>query len=840
MTPAVPWPLLLSSWRFYRSHPWQALLVLVSVSLGSAVVVAVGLANQSAMQAFDQAVSDLSPAATHRLVARRGALADSTLTQLMVEWGIDRARPELHYEGGILRHENDSAAIDVHAAMPLIDPLPGDQTSRQALSMDVLADWLAGEPVLALSRSIAVELGIAVGDTVQLEAEAVLHDFRVVALVDTSGLARAALADLSIVQSVSMREGELDGIALSVSPSQASTLEARLPAHLELRTLDQAKAQFAGMTRAFRISVRAMSLLTVLIGAFLVYNTLVFLVLRRRATLGAARLIGATRGQLFRLLLCEAAALGLVGAVLGMLVGVGLAHGLLAVLERVFVDIYGGDEPHALVLQPVQFGIALLTTLSAVLLAALGPAREAAMTDPVQLISASSSARVSRFAFALTAVCGVLAAIAGACILYLGEAIVSAYAGLFLIVVAYGAVLPVIMWFVLSVSQPLIRRSSILARLVFGTLQQSLSRTSLAVSALAIALAAAIGIGNMVGAFRASVDSWLAQTLSSDVYLTPRNADTAVPLTAEDRDRLASLAGVASVSAGRRERGKVRDFSTEVMQILPGAHSEAGFPVRSEDDGTVWLRFVAGEGVLVSEPLARRLTLAVGDRAAVSWAHGQIDADVLGVFRDYSSSQGVVVLSSELARVAGDTREFTGAGVALSGDVSTPEAHRAVRDFAHGLASDYELTDSAAVRTQSLAVFDRTFAITSVIKVLVTLVAVLGVFGALTAVLVERRRDFSIMRAVGLTIRQRLVLLFGLAGVLGLLASVFAMPLGALLAWLLTDVINTRAFGWSIDPLLSLNEFLAVLVWGPVAAVAAALIPAAQRESGVLDSGTRL
>ena len=835
----LPRALLRSSWRFYVRNPWQALLALVSVALGAAVVVAVGLANQSALEAFDQAITDLNPAATHRLLPRGDALDDGVLVQARTQWGVSTAWPELAQHG---RVESATASLPVtlHAAMPLLQALPGRGSADQPLSPDLLGRWLRGEPVIALSQTVATQLKVEVGDPLSWIGPLGTETLEVAMLFDAPGLREVALADIAMVQRLANRPGELDAVAMQLSDNTASALRERLPEGVVLEAMARSRAQFDAMTRAFRISVRAMSLLTVMVGAFLVYNTLTFLVLRRRATLGAARLIGTTRPQLFALLLIEAVSLGLAGALLGMLFGVVLAHAMLGLLERVFVDIYSGDAPSALVLDVGQFAVAGATTLAAVLLAALGPAREAALTTPNHLLVERDLASTRSGGLRIAALIGVGLSVAGAGVLAAFDGILSAYLGLFLLVVGYGAVMPIALRGLFDCLQPAVRRRSVSVRLVVSTVRQSLSRTALAVAALTLALAAAVGIGSMVNAFRQSVDVWLHQTLSSDVYVSAVTQDGARALDAADFEALRALPGVRSVSAGRRESARVDGQPTSAFVIRVAAHTRAGFPLRQAIDAAAWSRFSEGRGVIVSEPLARRLQLSLGQSVDVVWPEGQIVAPVIGVFRDYSSSQGVVALSEPLARRGGDTRDFLSAGISLeTGDDAAPVLER-VRAFAAARPTPYAVTDSATIRADSLAVFDRTFAVTGVIKVLVTLVALLGVFGALMAVLLERRTDFSVLRALGLSPRQLRALLFGLAAVLGGLAAAFAVPLGALLAWLLTDIVNTRAFGWSIDPLLDWRSFASVLVLGPAAAMAAAWWPARRADAVSLNAVTRL
>ncbi|MEM7379295.1 MAG: ABC transporter permease, partial [Pseudomonadota bacterium] len=626
MRALLPLALVRSSLRFYAQHPWQACLALVSVALGAAIVVAVGLANQSALRAFDQAITALSPSATHRVVSRRGAVPAPVLTALVREHGVSRAWPELQVNGTVYRGGERLGELSLHAAMPLLQPLPAADGARRPLSADALAQWLGGAPVVALSGDLATAFGVQVGDTLDFQLGDRRHALRVDTLFNAPGLVRAGIADVSLVQSLAGGDGDFEAVSLSLSDDDdARALQRSLAPELQLVSLGQSRAQFENVTRAFRISVRAMSLLTVLVGAFLVYNTLVFLVLRRRRTLGAARLVGATRGQLFALLLFEAVVLGVLGAVLGLVLGVALATGVLGLLDRVFVDIYRGDSAPWLVLAPAQFLIAFGVTFFSVCCAALGPAREAALTDPLALLRQALPAVAESPRFVGATVLGLGLMGCGAAIVVLGDGIVGAYLGLFCVVIGYGAVVPALIHGLLLVVAPALRTRGVQLRLILTTVRQSLSRTALAVSALALALAAVMGIASMVGAFRASVDTWLGQTLSSDLYVTPVQDEGAQPVGFDQQAALAAVPGVASISAGRRLRARVDALDTELLVIQPGAHSVRGFPMRSSASAPVFDAFGAGEGVLVSEPLARRLSLGQGDEVTVTWSHGDAE-----------------------------------------------------------------------------------------------------------------------------------------------------------------------------------------------------------------------
>ena len=215
MTALLPRALLISSLRFYAAHPWQAVLALCSVALGAAVVVAVGLANNSALGSFDQAISEISPRASHRLVSRRGAIENAVLARLEREWQITQAWPELSLPGSVMQNAEAIGDLTLHAAMPLREALPGVGGQRQLLNTEVLADWLSGEPVVALSRTLMSEGAVGLGDTISVAIGDSIHALRVVAEFDAVGLVRAAVADVSLLQRLASTPGSFDSVALS-------------------------------------------------------------------------------------------------------------------------------------------------------------------------------------------------------------------------------------------------------------------------------------------------------------------------------------------------------------------------------------------------------------------------------------------------------------------------------------------------------------------------------------------------------------------------------------------------------------------------------------------------
>jgi putative ABC transport system permease protein len=464
------------------------------------------------------------------------------------------------------------------------------------------------------------------------------------------------------------------------------------------------------------------------------------------------------------------------------------------------------------------------------LIAALGPAWEAASTAPDAASRRSSlELRVHR-ALPWLSAAGAFVFAGGYLLASASTSLVLGFAGLFGIIAGYALLVPVAtLGLSRALSAPLGRALGGLGRLAARGIDAGLSRAGLAVAALAVALSATVGVGVMVDSFRGTVAAWLEQTLRADYYIaSPASTSSRVhgELDPQTVARVRAVAGVADLSVGRNITLDTPQGPLEVLAVDMAAGGYAGVRLKDGDPATVWPRFDAGAGLLISEPLAYQRKLAPGDRLTLPSETGPVDVPILGVYIDYSSSAGLVLMSRALYQ-----RQWRDSGVSSIGVYLTPGADRArteaaLRDVLGTLEQPAMLSASAQIREGSLEVFDRTFAITHVLRLLVIGVAFVGVVSALLALELERAREHATLRALGLTPRQLLGLTTLQSALLGLIAGLLALPLGLVMADVLIEVINRRAFGWTMQQTLPADVLLEAVVLGAGAAVLAGLYPA--------------
>jgi putative ABC transport system permease protein len=379
----------------------------------------------------------------------------------------------------------------------------------------------------------------------------------------------------------------------------------------------------------------------------------------------------------------------------------------------------------------------------------------------------------------------------------------------------------------------------VVARLVCADVASSLSRTGVAVAALGMALTAMIGVAIMVESFRESLRDWLLQTMRADVYVS-------APGVAESLERrldpqviaaLLAVPGIREHSEGRRvtvssARGPV---DLNAVSLVPASYR--GFRFTQGEPVRAWPQFKRG-AILVSEPLAWRLSLAPRDTLTLVTAAGARAFTVAGVYREYGNDRGEVLM--DLAQYQ---RWWNDDGVAALGLYLTPgttvaQAVAGLRAAARGRQALF-IRSNADIRELSMSIFERTFVITRVLYWLAAAVAAVGLVSALLAWELERTRELALLRTLGLTPAATGLLVLTQTAFMGLAALLAAIPAGLLTALTLTDVINRRAFGWQIDLHLRSAQFGNALYLALAAALVAGLYPAWRSARIALPGGLR-
>ena len=449
------------------------------------------------------------------------------------------------------------------------------------------------------------------------------------------------------------------------------------------------------------------------------------------------------------------------------------------------------------------------------LIAGALPAWQAAQSRPVTLQQAMHTTHSLR-QLLLMAAAGVLAVGAGYMLLAWQQGgLVMGFIALTFIVFGACFTVPLVLFAVLTLLLRLAGKNLRLPlRLGLRNLQQALQRPALAVAALAVAVSVTVGVGVMTGSFRDTVVVWLEQSLRGDVLVGRQDGGALAP---QLIDELRRQNGVAAVELQYRV----------LVESSVGAIS-----VMAEDSALethLYIKQIAaadlvgannGEGVLVSEPLAWQAGLTIGDTLELYTRDGRRNVSVLGVFHDYTTTGGLVALSQPLFMQLWPGSEPVRAMLETADEVDAAQLATTLRQQLTNQSERHTVVANADIRRITLTIFDRTFAITHVLRLLAILVAFVGILSALLTLQLQRLREYALLRATGMTGSETALVIAGQTLFLGLLAGLLALPLGLVMADVLIDVINQRSFGWSMQHTLPPS----VLIQAVLLAVGAALL----------------
>jgi len=836
------------AWRRFRQRSLQYGLCLLGVALGVAMMVSIDLANGSAQTAFELSTDAIAGRATHQIesIAPAG-IDESVYLQIRQRAGLTQTAPIV--DGYVLAPDLGNqplrlVGVDLFAEPPFRNYFA---PKNQTVGLAGLQTFLTQPNTVVLATDVADRYQIELGDTLTLDLAGRQVPVTLVGMVQPESITtRRALSnliftDIATAQDILQMQGHLSHIDLiAQSETDLAAIADLLPEEARLETAAAQKNTVRQMTAAFRLNLTALSLLALVVGMFLIYNTITFSVVQRRPLFGVLRCLGTTPNQLFVLIMGETAILGLLGSVIGLGLGIVLARSIVGLITQTINDFYFVVSVQQVAIPPLLLGKGLVIGVVSALLAALVPALEAMRTSPQTILQRSSLENKVQQLLPWLGLSWVIITLVGIGLLRLQAGLVVAFAGLFAIVLGSALLTPPVTTVLMTAVQPLTRPLGVLGRLAPRDIVRSLSRTSVTIAALMVAVSVIVGVSIMVGSFRVTVVQWLDQTLQADIYVSPPSTTANRVLGQLDPAVVGELKrwpGLEDVVTYNDTEATVTAFTygEETVNIerpikLISAEGDVSHGQRPyawrQQSVDPWPALNRGEGVIISEALILKANLTDPPTAiTLASPQGPQTFPVIAVFYDYSSDQGVVILDNDpFIQIWGD------AGVASMGLFTSPNSDvegvvDELRDRFQG-RTDVVVQSTRSLRDGSLEIFDRTFAITQALRLLAVIVAFIGVLSALMSLQLERTREIGILRATGMTPQQLWWMTLLETGLMGNVAGLLAMPLGYVLAWILIYIINVRSFGWTLQMQLNASYFWQAWLVAIAAALLAGIYPA--------------
>ncbi|CRM23731.1 ABC transporter permease [Pseudomonas sp. 44 R 15] len=763
---------LLSHWR---RHPVQFFSVLTGLWLATALLTGVQALNSQARDGYARASQLIGGEPQASLSAPDGAgFAQAVFAELRrAGWPVSPV-----VQGRVVLKGHEEQRLQLMGIEPVSLPGSGSVAGQRLSQAQILAffdapgrTWIAAQTLQALGLQEGEQPLTANGQ--RLPPLQVQPDM-------APGM---LLTDIGFAQPLLDMQGRLSRLLLD------NTFAARHPtppAGLQLKQGDD--NNLSRLTESFHLNLDALGFLSFVVGLFIVHAAIGLALEQRRGLLRTLRACGVSARLLILSLGVELGFLALLGGVLGVASGYLLASLLLPDVAASLRGLYGAEVAGQLSLSPWWWLAGLGLSLLGALLAGASSLWRAARLPLLALANAQAWHEAhGRWLRRQGWVAGVALVVALLALVW-GNSLTAGFVLMAALLLGAALGLPVLLNGVLK--GVLGRSRSVLGQWFLADCRQQLPALSLALMALLLALAANIGAGSMTSGFRSTFNNWLEQRLTAELYLNPQNPAQAQHL----QTWLAQQPRVCAVLPGWQVAVQLQGWPAEVFGVVDDPTYRQHWPLL-EAASAPWDRLLQDDSVMLSEQLARRLNVRLGDTIQFPTPQGPWAPTIVGIYADYGNPKGHLLVNAKHLLAHWPTLS----PVRFNLRVAPQDVPPLVRD----VQREFDLEDSRIIDQQQLKgwssqVFERTFAATAALNSLTLGVAGVALFISLLTQSQSRLGQLAPLWALGVTRRQLMLLNLGQTWLLAVLTLVLALPLGLLLAWCLDAVINVQAFGWRL------------------------------------------
>ncbi|MDA8433909.1 MAG: FtsX-like permease family protein [Nitrospiraceae bacterium] len=813
--------------RNMRAEKFLTLLSILGVALGIGLFVSVKVASDRAVASFEAGVRGVEPHTNYEILDTAGtdfpegiyARVRHAAPESFPVLAVDGYLPSLHDTVAI-------SGIDIVRSARFLDLAPSSGAGY--------GDLFTVPGGVVITKRFAVSHALRKGQSV----EALVYDrtrrLSVVGIIDRPGLpADTFIMDLGNFQNYFGKAGYLSRIDVAASSKAVSEIELLLPSSLSLQPKAQLIENRKALVKSFRYNLQFVSLIAILVGIFLLYNTIFISVVKRRTEIGILRGLGMTRRTVLLLFTSQGLALGLTGSIIGTVFGQAAAYFSTAAVQKTISTMYGAISISDYLVSPADILLALGLGLAVSLTASAIPAYEASRVRPTESAKEGtfeSKYRGRRKAFAT----------AGAVLLPMGCLLswidyhskpfdfpFLSYGGILLLILGATFLSPSYLSLLLRLlKRPIERVFRTTGGLTVADMRGSVYRLSVALMSVAISCSLIFSLLTLIFSFRNSLKQWIGRNIAADVYVKPASCKSNFcyfPLSGELVKTIEDLPEVAGVD---RFRTLMIDFRGR--KIVAG-FGDRGIRKRLGREGggkEDRIREYPGDGRIVgiSKYLGVKYGLRPGDRITLDTPKGKKRFTVVDVFSSYSTTSGFIYLDRKWLKEDWGLDDATQLGVYLRKGTATK---RVITRLKATLLPRYslEITDTAELRQSVLSIFDRTFAITYAIELISIAVSLIGVINTLLAMVLERKRELSIFRYLGGSWNQIRAMLVLTAGIVGAAGILMGGVIGPVMSVIFIEVINAISFGWEIAFQVPAFPLAAVTISLFLTTLAAGLLP---------------
>lgn len=811
-----------ASLRFYRQNIFYLCLILIGIATGTAAITSSQIAIDSSLRSFELQSSYLQGQATHEVRAVAGRLPLSLFKDLKTKTNLVFARPVMRENINLGNTLWKIVGIDPFAEL-VLRPYLFNAVSSGFRPLDLMMQKGAA---IAFSESLEEKNQSAL--EAALKSEGIPVNVMEVIRPEKGSVEQALnqyiILDINYFLQLFPDRG-IDSIQLKLSSEkQFLALQQFLTSHyseqkLQINELKAQNQSTMNLSRSFQLNLKALSFLTILVGVFILYNTLNFLVLKRRAYFGLLRCMGISGNETLQIVIKETLLISMAGSAIGVLAGMSLSGYLIDQVTGIINDHYFSVQVNAksydFVTMLSYFALGTLTSL----VSAVIPAWEASRIPPAHQLIRSIPFRVQLKKEWMLSLIGFLLLAAGYLIVSVTHtSLVWLFGGVFLQIIGLSLAIPLSLRMLLLLTEKLKPVSGkILFRLSVSLLGHASSRVFILTIAVVIAVATAISVETMISSFRMTLTQWLEKSLQGEIYISLKNKGATFQLS----DLLDSNVNLAEGTRYNYIFNRDIETKTGVRKLLV-VHSDSnslehGFQfIEQERQGGL------EPNVIISEPMAYKTGLKTGDTLRLDSAKGEVLFRIRGVFYDYANEKGLIAMDWNTYSEFWSEPEIL--SMSFNNDLKDAVWKAQLYDLVKR-KPEFQITTKEEMLSNALFIFDRTFQVVSVLKLIAALVAFAGAVSAFFLLQMEGKRTLSQLFILGVKPNQLAGFTLYQAVILGVYSAVLSWIPGIWMSWLLVDAVNKKSFGWTLqwelEPQLLLNALMVTLA----ASLTASIVP---------------
>lgn len=827
------------SLRYFSGHPFLFFLNIFCIALGIANFIAIQLINHSALESFRASIDLVGGKANLEITAENGSFDEEILSRIVKEPYIQVATPVLEQVCMLENHPGEY--LDVVGVDFLTNrPIRSFELSSTVNKKEDVLDFLKDPFAVGINKKLAKRLGIKIGDFLKLRTPEGWVELRVHSFLELESGAigsdeHLAVMDIGNAQEVFHMAGQLSRISCLVSRGKdrmetIRSLQEKLPPSVLVQTPEKRNMKVEKMLGSFQLNLTALSLISLFVGMFIIYNTVLVGVVRRRSEIALLRCLGLGPKWIIAACLGESLIIGILGISLGMPAGYLLACKLIGWVSSSLTSLYLLSSIERIFISPYHFALAFGMGIVAVGIASVFPSIEASRIAPVQAFShATLEEKVHRFGL-FWLICVILFVLLALLFSYLsfgrGLSVLSFGAALF-ILLAFSFVSPLVCKIIVQMARP----RNVIFKLILSHFNRSMHRNALTISALLTALAMVISVSVMITSFRHTVNGWLQQSVRADLFVTTAaNLASGIHqvLSPSVEEVIAADNRIEAIDRYYEFRSEFRNSPIKISSIsFAVAAGRNNLEFRTGNPEKLFREAAGSNRIFINESLSRKFNLKEKDRLSLKTDRGMVDFEILGVFKDFTTEFGLVLVDRQTLNKFWNQKGSHSLALYLK-DAGKSAVVKKELDQKLCSMGDYIVYSNEELRKEIFRIFDQTFSITHLLKITSLLISAAGIFFNLLILSSERNYEMAVLRSLGASRRVIYALVLGESGLVGMISSLLGLMAGLILAVVLTYVINRSFFGWTID----WSTPWITLLWLPltviVVALCASLIPAHQ------------